>query len=66
MYAMLWAVESMGNLHKHNVLFEASESEIRNIMMEPYKFPSLQHLVFSINHHLEAIDVESPSYSLGM
>ncbi|KAG2298975.1 hypothetical protein Bca52824_035447 [Brassica carinata] len=25
LYAMLWAVESMSNLHKHNILFEASE-----------------------------------------
>ena len=44
LYAMLWAVESMGNLHKHNVLFEASEIETRNIMMAPFHFPYLQHL----------------------
>lgn len=53
LYAMLWAVESMGSLHKHNVLFEASEIETRNIMMEPYLVPHLQHLVSSIIFKLD-------------
>lgn len=53
---MLWPVESMGNLHQHNVLFKASEIETRNIMMAPFHFPYLQHLVSTISFKLEAIE----------
>ncbi|KAH0849999.1 hypothetical protein HID58_095877, partial [Brassica napus] len=56
LYAMLWPVESMGNLHQHNVLFEASEIETRTIMMAPFHFPYLQHLVSTISFKLEAIE----------
>ncbi|KAG2301659.1 hypothetical protein Bca52824_030310 [Brassica carinata] len=53
----------MSNLHKHNILFEASEIETRNIMLEPYKFPYLQHLVSSITFFLEAIDLWSLNHT---
>ncbi|KAF2537139.1 hypothetical protein F2Q70_00006853 [Brassica cretica] len=56
LYAMLWAVESMGNLHKQNFLIESSDIVTRNIMMAPHKFSSLYHLVSAIIITLQAIE----------
>lgn len=53
---MLWAVESMGNLHKQNFLIESSDIVTRNIMMAPHKFPSVYHLVSAIIITSQAIE----------
>ncbi|KAG5411116.1 hypothetical protein IGI04_007435, partial [Brassica rapa subsp. trilocularis] len=57
LYALLWATESMSDLHQQYVIFESSTIETRQMMMNPVIYPWLGPLVSDINILLSRIGI---------
>ncbi|KAG2312139.1 hypothetical protein Bca52824_023696 [Brassica carinata] len=45
----------MSNLHKHDIIFESSSVEMRELMRFPHNINQLSHLVSAINVILQTI-----------
>ncbi|KAF3502843.1 hypothetical protein F2Q69_00040136 [Brassica cretica] len=56
LHSLLWAVESMRDLRQHQVSFESSSIEMRDILLNPQNFHHFHHLVSAITYNLQAIE----------